>query len=293
MIAELRTLVAVARHGTFTGAGERIGLTQAAVSGHVKRLEERLGFELFERTGRSARLNAAGLRTVDRARRIIELVDGLGAPEGSEAEARLRVGAIASVQATLLAAALGRFRALRPKTHVRVVPGVSLHLLDQLDAGDLDMAVIVRPPFDLPPRFAWRTAVREPIALLVPQAVEGDDWRALVRSQPFVRYDRTSFGGRQVDALLRVEGLEPSEAAELDELPAIAAMVAVGVGVALAPVSPFGPPPPPGVRVVAVGPSPRHRELGVVCDALTDGGPASTLIELVVEAAADRASAPG
>ena len=67
MITELRTLIAIARYGTFRAAGDRVGLTQAAVSGHMHRLEEALGFTLFDRTGRSATLNAAGLRTLARA----------------------------------------------------------------------------------------------------------------------------------------------------------------------------------------------------------------------------------
>ena len=59
MITELRTLLAVARIGTFAGAGEAIGLTQSAVSSQIKRLEDHLGYPLFDRTGRSAHPNAA------------------------------------------------------------------------------------------------------------------------------------------------------------------------------------------------------------------------------------------
>ncbi|HWT19605.1 MAG TPA: LysR family transcriptional regulator, partial [Variovorax sp.] len=73
MINELRTFIAVCRHGTFAAAGERIGLTQSAVSSQVKRLEEALGFALFERTGRSATLNAAGQTTLARAEEICAL----------------------------------------------------------------------------------------------------------------------------------------------------------------------------------------------------------------------------
>jgi DNA-binding MarR family transcriptional regulator len=44
VITELRTFIAVTRHGTFAAAGERLGLTQSAVSSQIKRLEESLGF---------------------------------------------------------------------------------------------------------------------------------------------------------------------------------------------------------------------------------------------------------
>ena len=62
MIRELKTLVAVAREGTFAAAGQKIGLTQAAVSAQMQRLEGELGFELFDRSGRSARLNSISAR---------------------------------------------------------------------------------------------------------------------------------------------------------------------------------------------------------------------------------------
>ncbi|MDG4870303.1 LysR family transcriptional regulator, partial [Guyparkeria sp. 1SP6A2] len=52
MIRELKTLVAVAQHGTFAAAGQQTGLTQAAVSAQMKRLEAELGVTLFERSGR-------------------------------------------------------------------------------------------------------------------------------------------------------------------------------------------------------------------------------------------------
>ncbi|MBR7559809.1 LysR family transcriptional regulator, partial [Mycobacterium tuberculosis] len=75
MLRELKTFIAVARHGTFAGAGERIGLTQSAVSAQIQRLEESLGFQLFDRTGRSATLTAAGRDTLALAEHIVTLYD--------------------------------------------------------------------------------------------------------------------------------------------------------------------------------------------------------------------------
>ena len=84
MIRELKTLVAVAREGTFAAAGQRIGLTQAAVSAQMQRLEAELGFALFDRTARSARLNAAGERTLAQAQELIRAFEQLGAsPAGA------------------------------------------------------------------------------------------------------------------------------------------------------------------------------------------------------------------
>jgi DNA-binding transcriptional LysR family regulator len=63
----------------------------------------------------------------------------------------------------------------------------------------------------------------------------GEDWRALLAQQPFIRYDRASFGGRLVDRFLRQQALPVQEVCELDELDAIVGLVAQGLGVALVP----------------------------------------------------------
>ena len=70
MLRELQTFIAVARHGTFAGAGAHIGLTQSAVSAQMQRLEAHLGVTLFDRTGRSATLNKAGRRTLELADKL-------------------------------------------------------------------------------------------------------------------------------------------------------------------------------------------------------------------------------
>jgi hypothetical protein len=54
MLRELKTFLAVARHGTFAAAGLHIGLTQSAVSAQIRYLEQALGVRLFDRTGRQA-----------------------------------------------------------------------------------------------------------------------------------------------------------------------------------------------------------------------------------------------
>lgn len=264
MIAELRTFIAVARQGTFTAAGDRIGLTQAAVSGQIKRLEDMLGFSLFDRTGRSATLNAAGARTLKRAQEIVSLFDVLGSTADDEhLGGRIRVGAIASVQSTVLARAMTLFRRRFLNVHVHVVPGMSLHLLDQLDAGELDLAVLIPPPFGMSPDLSWWPLIREPFKLVVPLATEGDDWRSLLQSQPFLRYDRASYGGRQVERFLRAQRLAVAESIEVDDVPAMVAMVGNGLGVALVPMAEAHLPLPAGVRAITLGEHGFHREIGI------------------------------
>lgn len=265
MISELRTLMAVARHGTFAAAGKHIGLTQSAVSSQIRRLEESLGFELFDRTGRSATLNAAGGMTLQRAEEIVALFSRLGEPPADESvDGLLRIGAIASVQSTLLARALVPFRKQFPKLRMRIVPGVSMHLMDQLDAGEIDTSIMIRPSFGMPPELVWQPLVHEPYVLLVPAAVKGRDWRALIQSHPFLRYERTSFGGRKVERFLRAMGLSVQESIELDEIEGMVQMVANELGVALMPMAQAHLPLPPQVRAISLGEDTFYREVGIL-----------------------------
>src|SRR4051812_44406840 len=108
MLKELRTFIAIARHGTFSRTAIEVGLTQSAVSAQMRRLEDSLGFSLFERRGRLAVLNAAGHRTLAHAEQLLRMVEVLHQAPGADpqAEARLDVGAVGPVQASAMPAAL-------------------------------------------------------------------------------------------------------------------------------------------------------------------------------------------
>lgn len=266
MIPELQTFIAVCRYGTFASAGERIGLTQSAVSSQIRRIEEHLGFSLFDRTGRSATLNSAGRTVLERSEVICALFAKLGEPaEGDATQGLLRIGSIASAQPTLVTRALEILRRTYPLVRIHISPGVSLRLMDDLDAGNIDAAVMIRPPFGMPPDMTWQTLVSEPFVLVVPNDESlREDWRALIEEQPFLRYDRASFGGRMVEGFLRRQGIFPKEAIELDEISGLIHLASKGLGAALVPMVEAHLPLPDGVRAVSLGEHTFHREIGLL-----------------------------
>ena len=288
MIRELKTLIAVAQHGTFAAAGQHIGLTQAAVSAQMKRLEAALGVALFERSGRAAVLTKRGQETLQQAQALIALYGTLGAASaGQEAATRVNLGAIASIQRSLLPNVLARFHRQFPECRSRVVPGLSLALMNQVDAGELDMAVIIRPPFSLHSDLRWQPLAHEPFRLLVRRRLTTDDWRALLTQQPFVRYDRASFGGRQVDRFLRDNHCHVRDVCEVDELDAIIQLVANGVGVALVPQPSALRRWPAGVRAIDLKEHTFHRDIGIVHRASGQlSKPAKALAALLTQVAA-------
>lgn len=265
MIKELKTLIAVAREGTFAAAGNKIGLTQAAVSAQIQRLEAELGFEIFDRKGRSAHLNRMGHQILLQAQELLRLYDNLGTTTvGLPANILVTIGAIASVQRSYLPDALAKFHQQCPQCRTRVIPGLSMELVNLVDAGEIDMAAIIRPPFSLQSDLRWTTLALEPYRLIVPREVPGEDWSELLSSQPFIRYDRSSFGGRQVDRFLRQMHFTLREVCELDELEAIIKLVENGVGVALVPQTAIHQEWPEAVRVLDLGQHTFHRDIGLV-----------------------------
>lgn len=275
--------MAISRYGTFSAAGDHIGLTQAAVSGQMKRLEDGLGITLFTRTGRSAILNAEGLRVLEQAKPIISMFDGLAKPGEHDMAGYLRIGAIASVQSTFLARALVPFRARFPRHHIHIIPGISLNLFDQVDAGEIDLALVIRPSHGVPEQLLWRSLVQEPYVLAVPADIGGDDWASILQQQPFIRYERGSFGGRQVDRFLKSQRFSVHESIEVDDLPTMLTLVGKRLGVAVLPLSESNLPLPPGVRTISLAGHSLFREIGML-SATRPGAVVDVLTECLLNA---------
>lgn len=265
MIRELKTLIAVAREGTFAAAGEKIGLTQAAVSAQMQRLQDELGFALFDRAGRTAQLNARGHQTLQQAQELVSLYGELGSRRSGRNEAVfLTLGAIASAQRSWLPKAIAKFHRACPGARTRILPGLSMEFVNQVDAGEIDMAIVIKPPFGLHADLRWTTLAREPFRLLVPRDAPQAGWAELIRTQPFVRYDRASFGGRQADRFLRSMHIAVQQVSEVDELEAIVQLVAHGVGVALIPQTANHRRWPAAVRAVDLGEHTFYRDIGLI-----------------------------
>lgn len=264
MLPELKTFLAIARYGTFSAAGERIGLTQSAVSAQVKRLEDDLRIALFERYGRSARLNDAGRALVDMAEQLLGSYEEIREQlHGKLPVGTIRIGAIPTAQIGLLPNALVEFRHRFPNVDIKIKPGTSAQLLDQLDADELDMAIVIRPPFDLPRQLHWEALLHEPYVLIAPAGIRAKTPMQIFEEHPFIRYDRLSFGGRPVQRFLASQRISVKDFVELKELEAIVRMVELGLGVSIIPHAGTLQLQDRSVRLIPLA-NPFHREIGIV-----------------------------
>src|SRR5712675_2194379 len=142
----LRSFVAVAECGGFHRAAERLNLTQSTVSQQIKRLELETERPLFRRTTRTVALTDDGEMLLGDARRLLQLEEAarhrLTAPRLSGI---VRLGANEEVASGSLPSALGRFAGLHPDVKLEVQIGVSSEMIEQLNAGRLDVVFAKRP----------------------------------------------------------------------------------------------------------------------------------------------------
>lgn len=235
MIRYFQTFLVAAETASFSAAGARLGLTQSAVSMQIRRLEEELGCQLFDRSGKAVALSEDGRRLLDDVTRFVALYEQMkGRARALPDVAPLDLGAVSTVQASLLPKAMQRFREAFPNTHVNIVPGMSTQLLTQVDARELDIAVLVKPRLGFPPELKWLPLLQEPFVAIAPAGAPAE-LGTLLASAPFIRYNRHSTGGQLVDRYLKRQRLWVREGMELDEPAVILQMVVEGLGCAIIP----------------------------------------------------------
>lgn len=235
----LRTLVAIAQHGSFARAAEAVHLTQSAVSLHIRGLEEEFNAPLFDRSRRVPVLTEAGHLAVERAREVLALYDSIAAElgEDSELRGRLRVGAIHTALAGILPAALAALGAEHPHLRVNVASGMSAELATRVEAGELDAAVTTEPVKPHPYGLVSTPLYEEGFWIIAPRQLEPVEPRRLLQEQPFIRFDRRAWAGRTIERELRRLRLTVRTTMELDSQEAIIQMVASGLGVSIVPSS--------------------------------------------------------
>lgn len=142
-IDQLRTFIAIAETGSFTKAADVVHKTQSAVSMQMKRLEERVGKPIFARDGRASRLTEEGERLLDYARRIVKLnLEAMASLTSAELSGRVRLGVPDDYADRYLPEIMARFSATHPNVELTVVCDPSIDLIDRIDTGDLDLAII-------------------------------------------------------------------------------------------------------------------------------------------------------
>jgi DNA-binding transcriptional LysR family regulator len=169
-LRQLEYFVAVAEERSFTRAAQRVHISQSGVSAQVRRLEQELGAELFDRSARTTTLTVAGRAALAHARAALAAVDAVGEAVGEVTDVirgRLTVGMVVGCTVTPLFDALADFHRAHPGVEISLVEGDSETLAARVRAGTVDLALIgsAGPP---PEGLESLTIISEPLVAVVP-----------------------------------------------------------------------------------------------------------------------------
>lgn len=236
----LEYFIAVAEELSFTRAAARLYVVQSTVSAGIRALEERMGTQLIERSGRRVALTAAGEQLLAPAREIVEATRRLQSAASGRVEGLLRVGIFVNLPTLRMPELFAAFRAQHPLVRLRLVssPSGSTGLADDLRRGRIDLAFMGLPPAELPD-LETVELVRSPFIVLLPadHPLAGAAEIALDRlaDEPWID-SPNGFGHRVLieRALVRA-GLTREVATEVSAVGDMPSFVAAGFGVALVP----------------------------------------------------------
>lgn len=147
-IAQLKYALSLEKTGSLTRAAEACFITQPAMSMQLKKLEDELGIQLFDRNKQPIKATPAGEEVLNYARQIIgsltQLEDSL-LHYKDNIEGRLRIGIIPTLAPYLLPYFIGSFTKKYSKLQVSIVELKTQQIIDQLQSNDLDVGILVTP----------------------------------------------------------------------------------------------------------------------------------------------------
>jgi len=169
-LRQLEYLIAVAEEANFTRAAERVGISQPGVSAQIRQLENELGAQLIDRSGRRASLTAAGEAVLEHARAALAAAGA--ARQAADAvngllRGQLTVGMVTGCTVTPLFDALAGFHHAYGGVDITLIEGGSAELAAGVRAGQIDLALVGTA--GLPPAGVGSfTVVSERLVAMVP-----------------------------------------------------------------------------------------------------------------------------
>jgi DNA-binding transcriptional LysR family regulator len=234
-LRQLRSITTILETGSFAAAGDRIGLSQAAISVQMSQLESELGVNLFDRSSRPVTLTAEGLRIAHLAGEVLDKVENIRLEaQGAQASGSVSMGFIPTSVHHLLPRVLDALRKQFPELQVSVKSGLSGELAAAVVRRELDYALLTTPVTEIP-ELQITAIASEPFCVIGPAGVEIESDAELLRSMPYIAFSKRTWVGQHIAAKLQQRGIHLIESIEIDSLEAIENLVADGFGVSIVP----------------------------------------------------------
>ncbi len=143
----IRCFLAVVETESFTLAGERIGRSQSAVSARIKKLEDLLDVELLERNSREVTLTLHGQKLIPKAKKLLSEGESLVAEMRSPVlSGDIRIGILEYIAPHRIPEILDSLHPKLPDADLTFRVGLSRTLLEELDKGEIDIALALHNP---------------------------------------------------------------------------------------------------------------------------------------------------
>ncbi|MFJ6087152.1 LysR family transcriptional regulator [Streptomyces sp. NPDC092369] len=244
-LERLRTLDALARHGSVSGAADALHVTTSAVSQQMSKLEREVSQQLLAKNGRGVRLTDAGRLLAEHAARILSQVElaqsDLEAQRG-QVVGELRVSAFPTAARGLFPLALADLRAEHPALRVRSTELEPEAGIAGVVRGDLDLAVVLdwyNKPMPLPDGLVKAPVLDDPADLAMParHRLAGRDEVDLgeLAEDEWITWGEGEFCHEWLMFTLRSRGIEPIVAHRAAETHTQLGLVQAGLGVCIAP----------------------------------------------------------
>ena len=244
-LRHLRYFVAVADHGSFSGAARRLHVAQSAISEQLSNLESEIGVPLFARFSKNATLTQEGLLFLDEARRVLSAAD-----HAVQVAQRAHRGEIGTLRIGFFAGAMGvsfpklirSFRKQQPHVQLSLVEMTSTHQWEALVKGEIDVGFTRRIEPEFRGELRSELVQQDPIVAILPKnhpAAPGPvDLRDLA-NDPFVLSAREVSPAvfDKVIELCSEAGFSPRIASISSVWASVVLMVQAGEGVSLLPLN--------------------------------------------------------
>ncbi|WP_103332333.1 LysR substrate-binding domain-containing protein [Pseudotabrizicola formosa] len=232
---QLKTLIAISTHGTFSKAADVVHLTASAVSQQVQALEQELGIVMFERSSRPPRLTSQGLQIIEMAKDILRLEEDTKASlRGDRIAGTLMLGSVRTSGLSLLPRTISQMRIEYPEVKVNLRVGLSSQLIADVAGGRLDAAVVAEHT-GFTPALRWSPFLKEPLLIIAPKGMATADPIKMLNTLPFVRFRSAVPLANLIDTEISRLGVVTNDVAEIDTIGSIVTCVRHGLGISVVP----------------------------------------------------------
>jgi DNA-binding transcriptional LysR family regulator len=239
-LRQLEIIRAIADSGSFTAAGEKLHVSQSAISRQILLLEEELGEAVFHRIGRRIRITPAGEALLQLSHRVFQdLQDTVTAISDRQESLRgtMRLVGGMTVCLYVFPALLAEVRRIHPQLDLKITVGSAERSIAMLRSGGGDLGLLTLPveASDL----VSVPVLQEELLLVTypthPLAKKRQVQPAELNRQPFILFETGSITRRLVEEFFTRERIEAEIVMETENVEIIKAMVRNGLGISIIP----------------------------------------------------------